>query len=139
MVGKTAAQKSGLRYEDRLQGFLSAQFPNRYVPSPWINFQYMSEDHTRWCQPDGLLFDFRRGIITIVEAKLNHTAEAFTQLLYYAEVLRMMFPEHLWNFSLCEVTRRFDCAVTCKVRPSLYASVAQVPPACFGVVIWKPE
>src|SRR3990172_1882817 len=136
----TAAQLAGLRFEKEALAFLSHSFPGTFVPRPWFRYMAAGENELRWCQPDGLLFQPRTGIITIVEVKIRHTGEAWQKLSgLYASVVGSLFPAHLWQIALCEFTRMFDCAVACSAQPRLYDSVHQVRPGEFGVVTWKPQ
>ena len=98
----------GIRYERRVQGFLAGSYNWRYLAGPW--FRYCRADgKLSWCQPDGLLFNFQEGIITIVEIKLSHTEKAWWQLRkLYEPVLRVAFPQPYWRFALLEVVSSCD-------------------------------
>lgn len=98
----------GVQYEYAAQDYLAGLSLN-YVPGFWLRF--LDDDGWKYCQPDGLHFDFDRGVITIVEIKLKHTADAWwqTKLLYY-RVLSLVFPEPLWRYEFVEVVQWYDCA-----------------------------
>ena len=131
----TGRRAEGVRYECRAQEYLMQQYPNRYTPGPWLYFR----DFTgwRWCQPDGLLFDFKNGRIIVVEMKYQHTADAWWQLRkLYVPVLQAAFPHTLWKFSVCEVVKWYDPAT---VFPEQVEMVKRIDLAeNFGVNIWKP-
>jgi hypothetical protein len=99
----------GVKYERKAQRELMASLGQDYIASPWIYFR--GSLGWRWCQPDGLLIDVARGLITIVEIKLTHTTRAWWQCRkLYEPVLRAMFPLHLWRICVVEVVRYFDPA-----------------------------
>ena len=136
----TAAQLAGLRFEKEALSFLCSSFPGLFVPRPWFRYMVTGENDVRWCQPDGLLFSPRTGLITIVEVKIRHTNDAWRKLSgLYSAVTGAIFPPHLWQIALCEFTRMYDCAVACQEQPRLHAQVSEVRPGEFGVVTWKPR
>lgn len=126
----------GIAYERKGHEFLLEAFPLRYVPGPWIKF--FAEGRWRWCQPDGLIFNFQRGIITIVEFKYQHTTDAWWQLRHlYGPVLRHMFPEHLWSFQTCEIVKWYDPQVMYPEKIVL-ANEVDMDHSGFKVHIWRP-
>jgi len=134
----TGAQKAGKKYERQALNFLSEACPG-FVPLPWIMYRIKDESLWRWCQPDGLSIDFRKGHIRVIECKIRHTANAFIKLNnIYLPVLRHLFPGNLWSLSGVEVTRAFDCAVKVPWGVKLYDTVLDVPPTKLGAVVWKP-
>src|SRR3990172_5908545 len=136
----TAAQLAGLRFEREALSFLCSVYPGFFVPRPWFRYMVTGENELRWCQPDGLLFSPRSGVLTIVEIKIRHTNDAWQKLSgLYASVVQALFPSQLWQVALCEFTRMFDCAVACSAQPKLYEKIDQVCPGEFGVVTWKPQ
>lgn len=92
----------------------------------------------RLCQPDGLIFNFHRGTIVIVEFKLRHTSEAYYQLTQlYAPVLSHLFPRPLWRLGLCEVVRWYDPSTIFPVVPRLREHVEDCDEGYVGVHILK--
>lgn len=109
---RLGAKGRGIRYEEKVQKYLLNDFAPLYVPSPWLHFRERGSETFRWCQPDGLLIDLRRGVIVIVEIKYNHTADAWWQLNHlYRPVLSALFPPTLWRLEVCEIVKWYDPAV----------------------------
>jgi len=129
----------GQKYEDQAQTFFSEEFGSFYIPSPWFRFRASGSEKTRWCQPDGLIFQPVHLTITIVEIKLRHTADAWwqTQRLYLP-VISNLFPPSLWAYNICEVVKWYDPAVAFPERHRLAASPLVLNPNEFGVHIYKP-
>lgn len=134
---RTGRKAEGIRFETKAQAHLEAR-NEFYLASPWIIF--ISDGKPHWCQPDGICIDVAAGIITIVEIKYSHTAEAYRQLRQvYAPVLGRIFPPGLWTFRLVELVKWFDPSV---VFPE---SVVMCPDPFthrserIGVHIWRPH
>lgn len=107
---RPGARLEGLKYEQQVVDMLLHRYEGRFLPGPWVEF-VTGDELPRYCQPDGLLFDWRLGIITVLEIKLKHTAAAYYQLLeLYAPVLAKVFPARLWEFRFCEVVKWYDPA-----------------------------
>lgn len=103
----TGRRKLGRIYEAAVQSRLLEEFPF-YVDGPWIKFG--ESGAVRWCQPDGILFDFESGTVTVVEVKLAHTSAAWWQLRkLYIPVLKRIFPTSLWKYRAVEIVKFFDC------------------------------
>lgn len=129
----------GVRYERKLQVFLQEFYGKFYIPGPWFSFYEVGFGRIRYCQPDGLLFQPYEGLITIVEAKLQHTAAAWWQLrLLYLPVIVKAFGGTRWRFAVCEVTKWYDPGITFPEKPRLRASIADTEPGEIGVHIWRP-
>lgn len=130
----TGRRAAGLRYEKQVQEYLRST-EVCYLDSPWL--RYFDADGWHWCQPDGVHFDFARGIITIVEVKYQHTPDAWVQLLeLYGPVLRSIFPASLWAFRYLEWVRWHDPSVVVAARPRLIAEPFGQH-YTNGVHIWK--
>lgn len=133
----TGAQKAGLAYERRAQGYLCELFPDQYVPSPWVAFRLKGEPLIRYCQPDGLIVDIAQSRVTVVEIKLRHCIEAYIQLNgIYLPVVRKLFPLP-WELRQLEVTRYYDAMVGFPVKPQLVSNVELTPRSQFGVHIFR--
>lgn len=131
------AQRAGIRYERRAQQYLMELFPDTYVPSPWLVFRLRQEPCLRWCQPDGFVLDIERGILIIVEIKLRHMVEAYTQVNgIYMPVLKKIFPNY--SFRQVEVTRWYDASTHFPVPVQLLSGIEMAPASRFGVHLWKP-
>lgn len=136
---RTGKRAEGVRYEKRVHGLFEERYGDTYVANPWFRFGELGNDRPRWCQPDGLLFDFKAGKITIVECKLQHTPDAWWQLRWlYLPVISKAFPGDLWKFGIIEVVKWYDPAVVFPEKVKLRADVAYVQPGEFGVHICKP-
>lgn len=86
--GRTASQKAGLVYEDRIRSRLRENHSTVYLDQPTLHFR----DGGGWrtCIPDGLdVFDDK---VIIVEIKSQHMPEAWWQLRrLYEPVVRKLF------------------------------------------------
>lgn len=134
--GKKGAKGNGLRYEARVQEHLSS-LSEWYLPGPWI--LYIVGGRPQWCQPDGLHLDYQRGIITIIEIKLSHTADAARQLRgVYEPVVRRLFPRPMWGVKVVEITRWYDPDIAFPEAVSLLADPFWHPGTNIGVHIWRP-
>lgn len=140
-VGRTAAQKAGLRYETKAQEYLSRVLGGRYNPSPYLHFQ--DDTGFRTAIPDGILHhtgsrDVDRYVV-VVEIKSQHCPEAWWQLTkLYAPVLRT----HLNLPVFClEVCRSYDPAMPFPAKISLVDDLLEFsdyPTRDLGVFVWKP-
>ena len=135
----TGRRLEGIRYEKKVQAHLAAFYGEQYLASPWLRFFPAGEGaRWRWCQPDGLLFNFARGRITIVEVKYQHTSDAWWQVKHlYLPVLQVMFPEKLWTFDFCEVVKWYDPATPFPEKVVLAQEVCMKHPS-FKVHIYRP-
>ena len=136
---KYGAKGRGIRYEKKVQGILENRYGERYVPSPWILFSEGSGLRPRYCQPDGLLIDFIRGRITIVEIKYNHCELAWWQLFrLYRPVVSHIFGQQ-WEYSCCEVVKWYDPATHVSQEPHLQRDIEYTQPDIWGVNICNPR
>lgn len=134
----TGTRKAGVTYEKNVHKLLTRLYGDMYVQSPWLRFRSVESDRWRWCQPDGMILDYSRGIITVVEVKLRHTHQAWWQLKHlYLPVLRRLFPKRLWRFQLCEVVIWYDCDAPFPEPVHLAADICEDTQK-FKVHIWKP-
>jgi len=139
---RTAAQRRGISYEGQVHGELTRRChaPLAYFPSPWFVYRIHGDSHFYFCQPDGVAFDFRRGIVYVFEVKYSHTNDAWRQLKHlYSPVLRSCFPPRLWEFRLVEVCRLFDCEIQCDATLDLVRDFRDPSVAELQVMIWKPK
>ncbi len=129
----------GLRYERAVQERFDADYGEFFLPSPWLRFTAThTEEKLRYCQPDGLFFDFAAGILTIVEVKLKHVAAAWWQTRHlYEPVVRKLFPPNLWQINVCEVVRRIDPHTIFPERFNYAQDIADVPRGAFGVHVLR--
>ena len=100
----TGKQKAGVHFEKAMSARFATEFEPFYYYNIW--FKYSSESYRteKFAEPDGLLFDIERGIITIVEIKLRHCTKAWWQLRQlYQPILQFLFPD--WKIEVCEVFR----------------------------------
>lgn len=134
----TAAQKAGKRYEAAALRHLVLNY-GRAIPLPWIEYKLYGETGPRWCQPDGLLFDFRLGHVWIIECKIRHVAAAFIKLRdLYIPLMRILLPAKLWTITGLEMVPSFDCDVSVPVADVQISMDSHLPVSAFGVLVWKP-
>jgi hypothetical protein len=114
----TGARRRGQLYEERVHREFSQRYAG-YLQSPW--FHFYDEQGAKWCQPDGLVINPHKGLITIVEAKLRHTNDACCSLFgLYLPVVRSLFGG-FYEFECVEVCHWYDPAVLCDRVPTLCA------------------
>lgn len=132
---ETVAQAQGRRYEARALAFLEQWAKgNRYLAKnkPWISYDGV-DNKTHYCQPDMVLLSLDSDNLIIIECKLRHCREAFSQLRKYKDMMNLLHPEFV--VSLIELCKNFDPAeypveVLQEVRPH------NLP---FATVIWDPR
>lgn len=124
-VSRKGAKGAGLAYEKKVHGKLAKEFGGKYLESPWI--EYWEEGNgSKYCQPDGLVFDVRAGIILVVECKLTFTSDAYFQMANkYVPILEGMFPG--WEVKGVQVCKNYGFGTSYPVEPELGTKV------CLGV------
>ena len=129
----------GIRYEYAVQDFLDVEHGDFFLPSPWLRFTaYHTGDKVRFCQPDGLLFDFASGTITLVEIKLKHVAAAWWQTRHlYQPVVQKLFPPDLWTISICEIVHWLDPHTLFPEKFNYAQDITDVPRGGFGVHVLR--
>ena len=134
--GRRAA---GERYERKIQAELELNYEEYYVSGPWFIFGELGTERTRWCQPDGLLFQPLYSTITIIEIKLQHTSDAWWQVkqLYHPVVARA-FPPDLWRYNFCEIVKWHDPEVEFPEGYRLVPDPLALGIGQFGCHIMKP-
>lgn len=103
----------GLRYERKAHSYLSQQFGEFLIVSPWLRFRSKNNGafalgQYKYCQPDAIAINPDSQTITVFEIKLKHTAEAWWQLrqLYIPVLRNVLGPS--WSFIPVEVVKWFD-------------------------------
>lgn len=136
LKGKRA---EGIRYEHAVLDHFDAEYGDFFLPSPWLRFTAIhTGEKERFCQPDGLLFDFATGILTLVEIKLKHVAAAWWQTRHlYQPVVRKLFPTTLWTISVCEVVRHIDPHTAFPEKFNYAQDITDVPAGGFGVHVLR--
>lgn len=134
------AKGQGLRFERSVQAHFGNLF-DHYVPGPWFAYRTRYRPGVwNYAQPDGLLFDFQKGLLTIVEIKYSHTPDAYFQLVdKYLPLMRQWLDPKLWSFATCEVVYWYDKATSfpCEIR--LCKTIDLTKPGEFGVHICRPS
>ena len=137
---RRGAKGVGIRYEEKVQKDFSERFGAFYIPGPWFAYQTEATGG-RWnyAQPDGLLFDFKSGLLTIVEIKYSHCAEAYFQLVdKYLPLMRHFLGTELWRFATVEVVYWYDRAVSFPCEVKLRKEITLCQPRELGVHICRP-
>ena len=137
-TGQTVAQNSGLRYEEKVQRFLSESLRTLYHAAPFLHFRDGHDRRT--CVPDGLHFDIS-GRTTIFEIKSQHMPDAWWQLrkLYEPVVQQLRFTNVV---SCVEVTKSFDPSMGFPEEVTVFHdlwTLMAAPSAPFKVLIWRPR
>ena len=131
----TGAQANGIRYERKVQRYLTALCSGHYVPAPWFRYCVHNHPHWHYCQPDGLLFDFNKNLITIVEIKLGHSFRAWKQIrTLYEPVVKRVFGPY-WQYAACEVTTYHDPAITFPEPIYHISQLSSLQPGQFGLYL----
>lgn len=131
------ARRAGIKYEEKVQAFLSRTYQDAYIPSPWIHYWEAKEYKSYWAQPDGLLIDLVKGHIVIVEVKLRHTSDAWWQLaMKYLPLVKELFGTD-FEYSLLEVTKWHDPSTIFPVSYRMIPRIHSIKPNEFGVHIWN--
>jgi len=134
-IRATGARAEGLRYERKGQRYFEATYPE-YVAGPWIRFR--TAGAWRWCQPDGFFLGLRRGLITVVEFKLQHTSAAWWQVRHlYEPVLASLFGVDLWQFAAIEVVSWCDPHTAFPEHFTFLKDPSAARPGSFNVHIWR--
>jgi hypothetical protein len=98
-------------------------------------FREAYSSRVRWAQPDGILVDYQRNMITLIEMKIRHTEAAWWGLRYlYEPLFTFLFPS--WRIACCEVVRWFDPAVPWPEAYRRLPDPALLRPGEIGVHIW---
>ena len=128
----------GIRYEKKVHEVLSRRLGAKYVPNPWFVFGTSEPGPPRWCQPDGLVINIPRGMVTIIEVKYQHVGDAWHQLreLYCPVVARAFGPG--CKVGVVEVTKWYDPATRFPEPITLVRNVEDIDARKFGVHILKP-
>lgn len=95
------AQRAGIRYERKVQDYLSKLFDKSYMRSPW--FQYVDRAGSRhWCQPDGIIQI--ASTFVIVEVKVRAVLDAWWKARRtYAPVIEHVYrPKLLGHLLICK-------------------------------------
>lgn len=125
----------GLKYEKQAKEYLEQMFGDLFIPGPW--FRYRDSSGSHYAQPDGLILDFSRGVVTIVEIKHSHTPEAWFQLTEkYEPLIRAWLGNSLWKFSLVELVKWYDPMTQFPVKVKLLKDLALAEPTDFNVHIF---
>lgn len=136
----TAAQRIGLRYEEKALSYLEGwAMANGYSPlsKQWVEYR----DHlgrVQWAEVDFHALDKNSDNILLVEVKIRHTRDAFKQLARYQALLGAIYPNnHICPVELC---RYFDpdeykTELLPALRPHPYSHAAVVwePPVVMGL------
>jgi hypothetical protein len=135
------ARAAGLRYERKVHRRLLAAYGSEssalYLPAQWIIFREGSSPAARWAQPDGLLIDLGRGLVTIVEIKLRHMDKTWWWCRgLYEPLLRHLFPSG-WSFACLEITRFYDPGIEWPEPLRLVREPDALRAGQFGCHIWS--
>lgn len=126
--------ENGLRYERKVQAFLSAQLPTLQC-NQW--FEYIGqESFIRHAQPDAFVWLEEERALVIFEIKLRHVTYAWWQLRRrYEPILRHVYqPERVF---VCEVCTIFDPQQVIPEPPRLIRSVNRMKEGLYNVLIFK--
>lgn len=132
--GRTAAQRLGLAYEQKVIDVLSAIYADKFMHSVPLLFEDRHGLHR--CIPDAVL-RLDDVSIVIIEVKLTHTARAWWQLeRLYLPVIRQMVGPHARIYR-AEICRSYDPGVAYPGPHTLVNSLHKLPRDAVGILQWK--
>ena len=131
------SRAQGRNYEAKVQRYLVDAYPDAYLPAPWFRYETSGSRRGHWCQPDGLLFNVRGGVITIVEVKLSHNSSAWWQVRHLYEPVVVACFGSVWRIAAVEVVRWFDPDAPFPETYCRAPDISKVPAGAFGVHIWQ--
>lgn len=139
---KAAAAKLGLRFEGKVLASLQKKYLQAFTTGVPISFQ---RKHGEFYQrpetaiPDGLLIQESSKTLLVVEIKLRHSVDAWSQLnRFYLPLLRGVFGNSLVLRTL-EICRFYDPGVKLPVEKELVLSLEEalkVKGEKYPVLIW---
>ena len=119
---QSAAAKRGLSYERKVLKTLEGNFPRRFIAQ--LPFTFRTQAKTGWAIPDGLLFDFDRRLVLLLEIKYTHGADAWWQLhKFYLPIVQEALPSH--RIIPVEICRTYDPAVRLPKAPLLLTGLEE--------------
>lgn len=130
-------RRKGVKYEERAHKYIKSIYGDAYIQSPWFQYQEKEEVRVRYCQPDGLLYDYKLRRVVIVEIKLRHTEKAWWQLRHkYGPIIHCVFP---WiEIAYVEFVQWFDVGIPFPEAVNLRPAIRMAKPNEIQVTIWKP-
>jgi len=135
------AKAVGIRYERKVLAFLSERHAH-FVASPWFRYTLRAfAGRVNYAQPDGLFIDPAQGLVTIVEVKYAHTADAYFQLMdKYVPILKCFLRSATvdWKIAVVEIVHWYDASTAFPVRAQLLEDPLFARPNTFGVHILRP-
>lgn len=136
-VGKTVAQRAGIRYEAKVQKYIRRQVGNEWYRE-WPRLEVMGKGYVlRTLIPDGLYI--YNDVATIIEIKRQHMPESWWQLrqLYEPAVKKISLISHV---NLLTIVQSFDPAMPYPEPVERIFDVAdfvQTPREFIGVLVWR--
>lgn len=134
-TGNTEAQRSGVRYENKVFRFLKKIWPSCRI-NPLLDF-YDGRERRR-CRPDVLHFDFEKGLGLIIEVKIQHVPDAWWQLRkLYQPVVSQLYGKHI-PLRVMEIVRSYDPAVPFPEEVEVLTRLEDIWDCeKMGVFIWR--
>lgn len=138
---RRGAKGLGLRYEAKCHEHIAKLFDG-YMAGPW--FRYTTDDmptRINYAQPDGLIINVEKGLITICEMKYKHTPDAYFQLVdKYLPIVSLFFnnSEKLWRFATVEIVYWYDGTIAFPTSPRMRKDLAKVDVNELAVHICRP-
>lgn len=130
--GRTAAQKAGLRYENKVLSLLEMEYGNSVQRSPVIEF--FDASGPRRIIPDALIT--LGNVLAILEIKISHRDGAWWQLRkLYEPVIRLVKPEA--QIAVCEICRTSDLTIPFPEPIDALTNISDLTPSRMGVLTWK--
>ncbi len=124
-----------MKYEDRVRKELVERFHTYFLPSTWWKYGKVGDpERVYYAQIDGLVINDRKRLVTIIEVKHSHTADAYFQLEnLYVPLMAKWLERSNYGIATCEVVKWYDPATRCPRPPVLRELITDVKPNEFAV------
>jgi hypothetical protein len=140
---KGAAARLGVRFEKRVVSALSKRFGGRFAAGLPISFCEISGgfyQRPSTAIPDGLLLSADRRSICIIEVKLRHREDAWSQLnRFYLPILRKVTGDSFFLRTL-EICAYYDPGVRLPAKKEVLVDIEEAftyGPSTHPVLIWE--
>jgi hypothetical protein len=133
---RSPAQRLGLAYEKKVLTELDLVLPGEFLRQPTFRFNN-GRALDEFAVPDAIhLLD---GVLTIIEIKLRHTADAWYQLNdLYRPIVARAYPS--LHINMLEICRHYDRSVRLPFKPLIVDDLRHFvsrPQDQFGISIWS--
>jgi len=131
------ARANGHRYERKVVHYLDRECIGWFMPALWFRYTCGRFHRWRYCQVDGLWLQPTRKLAVVVEVKLRHTPDAWTQVrkLYEPVVKHILGPT--WDYTALEVVNHYDPSTKFPEKLYFLDNLNKITPSKFHVHILR--